>query len=101
MARDGAGTDGRHQRGQLLHILSGHKESARGALLLDEGRQALSWSDDNTLRLRDLQRRKVMATYFSDASPSCVVPSETLRTVFAGDALGRVHLLRLNTGSAN
>ena len=41
--------------GALVATLTGHNSSVRGALLLPDGRRALSWSDDNTLRLWDLE----------------------------------------------
>jgi WD40 repeat protein len=36
-------------------VLAGHEGSVSGALLLPDGRRALSWSDDRTLRLWDLE----------------------------------------------
>jgi WD40 repeat protein len=39
----------------LVATLAGHNSWVRGALLVSDERRALSWSDDNTLRLWDLE----------------------------------------------
>ena len=41
--------------GQLVATFQGHGNSVEGALLLPDGRRALSWSEDCTLRLWDLE----------------------------------------------
>ncbi|NRF71207.1 TIR domain-containing protein [Aquincola sp. S2] len=46
--------------GPLALTLTGHTESIGGVVLLDEGRQALSWSPDRTLKLWDLRRGELL-----------------------------------------
>src|ERR1700686_2284247 len=59
------------------------------------GRRAVSASYDRTLRLWDLESGKEIATFTGESwMVSCAVARDG-QTIIAGDALGRVHFLRL------
>ncbi|MDM0048614.1 TIR domain-containing protein [Variovorax sp. J22R115] len=46
--------------GPLVLTFAGHEIGASGAMLLAEGRKALSWSSDRTLKLWDLERGELL-----------------------------------------
>ena len=48
-----------------LTILAGHQSRVAGALLLPDGKRALSWSDHGTLRIWDLESGEALATLAS------------------------------------
>jgi WD40 repeat protein len=59
-----------------------------------DGRRAVSASRDNTLKVWDLETGLAMATFTCDGPVHCCAFADAY-TVFAGDVLGRVHLLEL------
>ena len=73
--------------------MTGHAGPVSGALVLPDGR-VLSWSEDRTLRLHDLQGNEAPLAFFFDATPTVVLPHDSHR-FFVGDALGRIHFLEL------
>jgi TIR domain/APAF-1 helical domain/WD domain, G-beta repeat len=81
--------------GPLVRTLEGHSSSVRGVAITADGRRAVSASYDNTLRVWDLESGKELALLEADgATTSCAFSLDGQRIV-AGDASGRVHLLRL------
>ncbi|HUW84091.1 MAG TPA: NB-ARC domain-containing protein [Phycisphaerae bacterium] len=81
--------------GPLLRTLTGHTASVWAVAVTPDGRQAVSGSFDNTLRVWDLETGRVVATFSADgAVTACAVVPDGL-TIVAGDALGQVHILRL------
>jgi WD40 repeat protein len=60
-----------------------------------DGRRVVSASDDQTLRLWDLESGKEIATFTGedDMGSSTLAPDG--RTIIAGDASGRMHFLSL------
>ena len=81
--------------GALDATMVGHLEWVRGVLLLPDGRRALSWSDDRTLRLWDLRTERQLGCYFADAAVTAVTLQPRTGRVFVGDALGNVQILRI------
>ena len=75
--------------------LQGHGGPVRGALLLPDGRRALSWSGDATLRLWDLAEQREFKRFIGDASITTVVPSAQGQLFLAGDARGCVMVFDL------
>jgi WD40 repeat protein len=63
--------------------------------VMPDGRRAVSASMDRTLRLWDLESGKEIAAFTGEGDMlSCaIVPDRQM--IIAGDALGRVHFLRL------
>jgi WD40 repeat protein len=60
-----------------------------------DGHRAVSASNDRTLRLWDLESGKAIATYTGDGRINSCALTPDWRTIIAGDALGRMHFLRL------
>jgi len=48
------------ERGSLLQCLRGHEGSVNGALLMPDGQRVLSWSEDKTLLLWDLEHGSLL-----------------------------------------
>ena len=60
-----------------------------------DGNRAVSASDDKTLKVWDLDSGAVVVIFAADGSVlTCTVAPDGV-TIVAGDALGRVHFLRL------
>jgi WD40 repeat protein len=61
--------------------------------LSEDGKTAVSGSDDNTLKVWDVARGACLASFTADGALVCVALKGD--RVFAGDALGHVHLFAL------
>ena len=81
------------ENGSLIHTLEGHSDWVYGVALSADGRRAVSASDDNTLKVWDVTTGKVIATFTSDSQTLCC--AMIADRIVAGDAIGRVHFLRL------
>jgi len=66
----------------------------QGVAVSANGRQAVSTSDDRTLKVWDPKTGAVVATFTCDAPARCCAFAGDRRIV-AGDASGRVHFLSL------
>jgi WD40 repeat protein len=82
--------------GRELQVLRGHEGRVEGVLLAD-GRRALSWSEDRTLGLWDLERGTELGNYFADAEISAATVDAVHGKIFAGDSMGRIHIVRFRT----
>ncbi len=60
-----------------------------------DGQRAVSASDDNTVKVWDLETGEVLATFTCDSAAHCCAFSEALKLIVAGDAGGHLHFLRL------
>ena len=86
--------EGRQHRTPDFLALS-HTESVWAVVVTPDGRRTVSVSNDHTLRLWDLESGDEIATFTGESGMhSCAVTSDGRRIV-VGDALGRVHFLRL------
>lgn len=86
------------ETGRELRTLGGHTSLVNRVAVSPEGQRAASASDDKTLKVWDLSSGSCIATFTCDAPALCCTFTDN-RTVLAGDAIGRLHLLRLETGS--
>ena len=75
--------------------LQGHDRQVNGALLLPDGRRALSWSADRTLRLWDLTEWHEAKRFVGDDFITTVLPSAPRQLLLAGDARGRIMVFDL------
>ncbi len=83
------------QTGEQLLTLEGHSYSVRAVALSADGKYVISASGDSTLKAWNWQTGEVIASFTGDcAIYCCAVAADGVRVV-AGDALGRVHFLRL------
>ena len=81
--------------GTMLRTLEGHADSVTGVAVSPDGQRAVSVSEDRTLKVWDLATCAVVATFTTDGpTTACAVAPDGV-TLVAGDALGRVHFLRL------
>lgn len=85
--------------GEELRTLEGHTRAVNAVAVTADGR-VVSGSQDNTLKVWDIDTGQAIASFSGDGSfESCEVVKETESvTIVAGDALGRVHFLRLEGG---
>jgi len=60
-----------------------------------DGKQAISESWDNTLKVWDIKSGKILASFSGKSSLLTCAVSLDGRTIAAGKASGRVHFLRL------
>jgi WD40 repeat protein len=81
--------------GKLLHSLQGHSDSVVAVAITADGEQAVSASSDHTLKVWDLKTGELLDTFTADGSIDACAVAPDGKTVIAGDALGRVHFLRL------
>jgi WD40 repeat protein len=72
-----------------------HSSAVNAVAITPDGKQGVSASWDDTLKLWDLATGKVLATFTGDGGMhSCGMASDGV-TVVAGDNSGRVYFLRL------
>jgi WD40 repeat protein len=78
-----------------LRTLTGHTHSVFAVAIAPDGLTAISASADNTLKIWDLLSGKEIASSSGDGGfYGCAILPDGMNIV-AGDALGRVHFLRL------
>jgi WD40 repeat protein len=82
------------ETGREVHTLHGHKNRVYGVALSGDGRRAVSASEDHTLKVWDMETGGVTATFTCDGAAYCCAFFDDDQFI-AGDAGGRVHLLRL------
>lgn len=73
-------------------FLSGHSEKITGIDVTSDWRFAVSGSDDRTVKVWDLEKRKNLATYYADGAITCVHVVNS-NTFVAGGYDGGVHIL--------
>jgi WD40 repeat protein len=78
----------------VIQVRSRWVDLFRSVAISHDGRLVITGSHDNALRVWNLSDARCLATFFCDATPeACAFVSDN--GVFAGDAIGRVHLLAL------
>jgi len=82
----------------LLRTLKGHSGWVNAVAVTPDGRRAVSASYDQTLKVWDLERGEVVATFTGESSILCCAVGPDGVTIVAGESSGRVHLLRLENG---
>ncbi|MBA2244751.1 MAG: hypothetical protein H0W11_07320, partial [Gemmatimonadetes bacterium] len=83
------------ESGAELRTVSGHSGPVNAVAISPDGRQALSASGDRTLKLWDLESGREIAIFSADALVLCCAVTPDGKTIVAGDALGRLHFLRI------
>jgi WD40 repeat protein len=79
----------------LIRTLEGHSASVTGLALSGDGRRAVSASDDNTLKVWDVERGELLATFTCAAAAMCCAFINDCKMI-AGDA-GAESLKRTRT----
>jgi WD40 repeat protein len=83
------------ETGAQVRTFRGHASALRGVALLDDGQRALSASHDKTLKLWDLNTGENIATFTAEAAFTTCTLVQDDSLIVGGDALGRIHLVRL------
>jgi WD40 repeat protein len=83
------------ERGTRDRLLVERASPVNALALSADGHRAVAASKDHTLALWDLEKRQVIARFNTDATIRCCACSAEGNIVAAGDALGVVHLFRL------
>jgi WD40 repeat protein len=80
---------------QAVRTLASHTSVVKGVALTPDGRYAVSASDDQTLKVWELESGQLLASFYAgEGLRACAVAPDGV-TVVAGSELGRLHLLRL------
>lgn len=83
------------ETGKELATLTGHTKAVKAVVVHPDGRRLVSASEDETLKVWDIETQQVLLTYLGDAPFLACTVAPDGKTIFAGDALGRVHFLKL------
>ena len=81
--------------GQLLRTLSGHSDSVNAVAVTGDGKQAISASIDNTLKVWDLETGEVIASFTGEYPLSCCAVAPDGVTIVADGQSGQLQFLRL------
>ena len=82
------------ESGKELHSLEGHSNWIRGVAVSEDGKYAVSASDDQAVKVWDLDTGQAITTFTCEGSALCCAFCNST-TVVAGDAGGRIYLLEL------
>ncbi|KAB8321308.1 hypothetical protein SD81_005245, partial [Tolypothrix campylonemoides VB511288] len=63
--------------------------------LTADGKRVISASNDNTLKVWNLETGEIIVSFAGEHPFSCCTVALDKRTIVAGDASGRVHFLRM------
>jgi WD40 repeat protein len=85
------------RREPSLITMRGHRGDVTSVAVTPDGTRSVSTSSDQTLKVWDLVAGETLATFYADAVLLCVDVLPDGVTFFAGDQLGRVHLLEFQT----
>ena len=83
-----------------LRTLTGHSGRVTAVAMTPDGQRAVSASDDNTVKLWDLETGEVLATFTCDSAAPCCAFCDGGKLIVAGDAGGHIHFLRLEEPKA-
>jgi WD40 repeat protein len=81
--------------GAVQCTLAGHAGPVRAVAVTPDGRRAVSASDDATLKVWDLDSGRIVASFPAEAPFLSIAVGPDGLTIVAGDALGRLHFLRI------
>ncbi len=79
--------------GSELRRFESHEDAVMAVAVTPDGHCALSASDDDSLRIWDLEDGAELAAFHADAAIQCCAVSQDEKRTVAGDALGRIYVL--------
>ena len=91
---------GAGERARAAHP-SGHTSYVTTVAVTPDGLRAVLASDDNTVKVWNLEKGEVLATFTCDGQAHCCVFSDVLNLIVARDAGGHLHLLRIEEQKPN
>ncbi|MET0395446.1 MAG: NB-ARC domain-containing protein [Longimicrobiaceae bacterium] len=83
------------ESGREVRSLERHTNWVEAVAITPDGRHVVSGSVDSTLRVWDLKSGEIVALFTADGPIACCAVALDGLTIVAGDALGRLHFLRL------
>jgi WD40 repeat protein len=83
------------ERAEAIGKLDGHAGPITAVRISRSGRWIVSGSTDNTIRVWDRHNGNEIARFYADAEITMCAVAPDERSIIAGDALQRIHLLRL------
>ncbi|MFP5272998.1 WD40 repeat domain-containing protein [Coleofasciculus sp.] len=84
----------------LRRTLTGHSAVVNSVAVTPDGKRVVSGAEDYTLKVWDLETRKIVASFKGDGELlACAVAPDGI-TIVAGEASGRLHFLRLENSNA-
>jgi WD40 repeat protein len=83
-----------------IQEMRGHTSWINEVVVTSDGKKAISVSDDNTLKVWDLESGRKMVEFTGDGAIDSIALLPDGRTIIAGETSGRVHFLRLKNLSA-
>ncbi len=86
------------ETGREERTLEGRQSYVEAVAITPDGRRVVSASEDNTLKVWDLETGALICTFNCDGRVECVAVAPDGRTFVAGDAGGQVYVLRLEKG---
>jgi WD40 repeat protein len=81
--------------GRELRTLTGHSDAVNAVAVAPDGRRVVSASDDNTVKVWNVETGEVLATFTCDSVAHCCAFSDAGKLIVAGNNGGHLHFLRL------
>jgi WD40 repeat protein len=86
------------KKNEKVRTLKGHTNRVGSVVVTPDGRRVVSASDDNTLKVWDLETGSAICSFMMDAALHACAVGQDGATIVAGDMRGRVHFLRFEEG---
>jgi WD40 repeat protein len=79
------------EKGRGKTTLKGHDAFVTAVATAPDGKYAVSGSDDNTLKVWDLEQGVIVSNFTGDSSFQTCYISQDGESIVAGDSLGKMH----------
>ena len=79
----------------VTYTLIGHTDCVNAVAVTRDGQYVISASRDQTIKVWDIRNRCCVATFTGDCEMTACDVAPDGHVIIAGDALGSIHILRL------